>query len=205
MLRPTNNFEEYISKVTQNFKKQTNNMYVYLTLEQNRIDSIRYGIIALVKLYKGIELSDLEKEFLNLYPTKFNYQQEITKCIAEIAYNISYETYEKAQNILKDETEYDILYNRSYDIFYDENGNEFLDNSKIDKSKKIYSKTIHAADAYKDYPKYLHTYLTCLSKSIANGEGINISNKECSKVIRPTINFNNKCFTSSKKKKLLFI
>lgn len=190
MLKPTDSFEEYISMITSNFKKETNNLYVYLSLEDKRIYNIRFGIITLVKLHNNIPLTDIEEMFINSHLINYDYHKEITKCIVEMAYNISSDTYKRADNVLALELEYDKLYDRSYVALFDSNNQQFFDPSKYDESKGCYCKRIYAADVYKDYPKSLDEYLCNLKEILTENKKISKSYLKNDKISTKT-----KCFT----------
>jgi len=198
VLKPTDSFEEYISIITSNFKEQTNNLYVYLSLEDKRIHNIRFGIIALVKLYKNIPLTDIEEAFINSHMVNYDYHKEITKCILEMAYNISNDTYERANNVLTLEMEYDKLYDRSYVALFDQSGQQFFEPSKYDESKGCYCKRIYAADTYKDYPKSLDEYIHRLKEILTDSKEISTTNLKNGKNKYPKLNFKTKCFTKTK-------
>jgi len=205
MYKPTKKIEQVIDIISSNFKESTNKIYDYQVLEKERINIIRICIIALVKLYKGKPLEEIEKEILKLYPIESNYQEEITKSIIEIAYNISYDIYIRANNVLLQEEKNDNKYHRSYIALFDSNGKQFFDITKFDENKGMYQKQINAADIYKDYPKKLKEYLNNLNQSLENKETPKVIVNKNGISIEPKINLDTKCFVKIRKKLFKFM
>ena len=205
MYKPTKKIEQVIDIISSNFKESTNKIYDYQVLEKERINIIRICIIALVKLYKGKPLEEIEKEILKLYPIESNYQEEITKSIIEIAYNISYDIYIRANNVLLQEEKNDNKYHRSYIALFDSNGKQFFDITKFDENKGMYQKQINAADIYKDYPKKLKEYLNNLNQSLENKETPKVIVNKNGISIEPKINLDTKCFVKIRRKLFKFM
>lgn len=92
---PTEKIEKYIKDVTQNLLEYNFVKYgLSIDKEQERQDLTRLGIIALLKLYQNIELTQEESNFFYEYPLRFSddYKEDIEKCIKYIAFKIGINT-----------------------------------------------------------------------------------------------------------------
>ena len=102
MLKVSNEFNQYISQISLDFMKYTHNMVVLAINEGSRQKNIRLELILLLKLYKGIELTDREKEILLKHPFQFDYRADLDRCIYQVVYEISDKTSTKVRGVIED-------------------------------------------------------------------------------------------------------
>lgn len=115
---------EYISLITLNFLSETYYEKELMKFEKKRIKQIRKAIILVLKIYHNVSLTKYEEEMLDNYPLKYDIKTEIEKCITSMCYNISYDTWERVNNIRT--RLYDYLQNHyKYDSY--ENYLRYLD------------------------------------------------------------------------------
>lgn len=102
MLKMSDEFNQYISEVSLDFSKYTHNLVRLSLAEESRKKNIRLELMLLLKLYKGMELSDREKEILNKHLFQFDYKTDLNRCICQIVYEVSDRTYSKVDKIKDD-------------------------------------------------------------------------------------------------------
>ena len=96
----TEEFNKYISEVVMDFTSHTHGIRKIVRAENDRQKQIRLEIILLVRLYKGLELSEKEKEILSRHPFQYDYKTDLNRCIYQIAYEITDKTSGKI-NVIK--------------------------------------------------------------------------------------------------------
>ena len=93
---------EYIIEITMNFIENAHGIRKIVNAENNRQKLIKEEVIALVKLYKGMELSVKEEELLKDHPMQYDYMTDLKRCIYQVTYEVSDKTGEKILNIQRD-------------------------------------------------------------------------------------------------------
>ena len=92
---------EYISQITLDFTEYTRGVRRLFNIEETRQKKIKLKILLLIKLYKGMKLSGKEKEILSKHIFQYDYKTDLSRCIYQIAYEISERVSEKTKNIQK--------------------------------------------------------------------------------------------------------
>ena len=117
MLKMSDEFNEYIAQVSMDFSKYTHNLVGLSLAEESRKKNIRLELMLLLKLYKGMELTDREKEILNKHLFQFDYKTDLNRCICQIVYEVSDRTYSKVDKIKNDNA---LLFDRNIMAIYRE-------------------------------------------------------------------------------------